>query len=122
MERLGKALYAARVALDLTQEDAAERIGISSQFYGRIERGHSLPSVPTLARMVRVLGVSANALTGRPSGVGRAGRGKRLLLPQAERPELRRVVRQLRKASPETIGVVTSVVDELNIPRDEEDD
>lgn len=114
-DSFGKALRAARLSLGLTQEDAAERLGIGIPFYGRIERGHGVPSMATLVRMVQVLGVSANALMGRP---GRSGGAER---PQPERPEVRRIVRKLRKASPNTIRVVTMVLDGLGIPDDEED-
>ena len=118
MESLGKAVQAARIALDWTQEDAAERIGISVPFYGRIERGHSLPSIQVLARMVQVLGISANVLTHDPDRVSAASRSR---VPH-HGPKLRRLVRQLRKASPKTIRVVTKVVDALRIPPDEPDE
>ncbi|MEM9491193.1 MAG: helix-turn-helix transcriptional regulator, partial [Myxococcota bacterium] len=55
---IGVAARQARKALHLTQEDAAERINVSSEFYARIERGTSLPSIITFARIVSTLGVS----------------------------------------------------------------
>ncbi len=55
----------ARLALQLTQEDVAERIGVSLEFYSRLERGGTLPSVPTLHRLVSALNVSADVLLGR---------------------------------------------------------
>ena len=45
--RLGECARAARQRLNLTQEDVAERIGIATEVYGRLERGNMLPSVPT---------------------------------------------------------------------------
>lgn len=62
---IGAAARRARKALELTQEDAAERIGVSVEFYARIERGNSLPSVPTFVRIANSLGVSADTLIGR---------------------------------------------------------
>ncbi|HEX9288066.1 MAG TPA: helix-turn-helix transcriptional regulator [Anaeromyxobacteraceae bacterium] len=52
----------------LTQEDAAERAELSLEFFSRIERGATLPSVPTLARLASVLNVSADELLGREKG------------------------------------------------------
>jgi transcriptional regulator with XRE-family HTH domain len=61
---IGKAAREARMALGLTQDTVAERINISAEFYARLERGSVKPSVDTLARMVAVLGVSADMLLG----------------------------------------------------------
>ena len=59
-KKIGVAARASRTALGLTQADAAERVGITSEFYARIERGQTLPSVPTLAAIADALGVSAD--------------------------------------------------------------
>jgi len=69
-QTIGASARGARQRLGLTQEDAAERIGISSAFYARIERGTTLPSVPTFARIVEVLGASADELLGRKARPG----------------------------------------------------
>ena len=45
-----KSARAARTALGLSQADVAEKLGLSLEFVGRIERGVALPSVPTLFR------------------------------------------------------------------------
>ena len=112
---IGAAARAARKALELTQEDAAERIGVSAEFYARIERGNALPSVPTFARMSASLGVSADALLGlrtlpanteQPSWTTPA--------PPTDSPEIRRLIRRLRKASPATLKLVTTLVRELD--------
>lgn len=65
---VGRAAHEARKALHITQEDAAQRMNVSVEFYARIERGEALPSLPTFVKMVVALGVSADALLGnRPS-------------------------------------------------------
>lgn len=61
---LGPRLKAARRAMGLTQEEAAREIGISAEFYARMERGNALPSVETLVKMAHVLQVSADHLLG----------------------------------------------------------
>ena len=112
---IGTAARAARSALKLTQEDAAERIGVSAEFYARIERGNSLPSILTFARIVSSLGVSADVLLGRgpfiaPAG---AGAGSWTTSPPSDNAEIRRIIRRLRKASPSTLRLVNLLAKEL---------
>jgi transcriptional regulator with XRE-family HTH domain len=109
---IGSAARQARTALELTQEDAAERLGVSVEFYARIERGNSLPSVPTLARIAAVLGVSADALLGRAVFVPGAAPGWPAS-PPTEAPEIRRVTRMLRRASPGALRLVTMLLKEI---------
>jgi transcriptional regulator with XRE-family HTH domain len=124
-ESIGAAAREARKALELTQEDAAERIGVSAEFYARIERGNALPSVPTFARIAAALGVSADTLLGfRPIEQGEAqppvpSWGK--ASSPSESPEIRRLLRRLRKASPATLRLVTLLVKELEQPGSDED-
>jgi transcriptional regulator with XRE-family HTH domain len=124
-ESIGTAARSARTALKLTQEDAAERIGVSAEFYARIERGNALPSVPTLARISTSLGVSADSLLGRAAPLsGDSDDGDEpprvpapaqppAPAPPADGPELRRLARRLRKASPVTLRLVALLVKEL---------
>lgn len=117
---IGQAARRARKELKLTQEDAAERINVSVEFYARIERGTSLPSILTFVRIVTVLGVSADELIGR-------GAAMQLSLPDPTRqpapppapqdsPEIRRIVRRLRRARPSAIRLVNLVLRELERP------
>ncbi|EAU62519.1 putative transcriptional repressor [Stigmatella aurantiaca DW4/3-1] len=62
--RLGAAARLARQRLNLTQADVAERIGIASEVYGRLERGHMLPSIQTFRRLCVVLSISADEALG----------------------------------------------------------
>lgn len=109
-ESIGTSARTARLALELTQEDAAELIGVSAEFYARIERGNALPSVPTLARICSSLGVSADILLGRDM---LSHEVKWQSHPPTEAPEVRRLVRRLRQASPATLRLVTMLVKEL---------
>jgi len=110
---IGSAARQARTALELTQEDAAERIEVSVEFYARIERGNSLPSVPTLARIAGVLGVSADALLGRTVFVPGGGPAWMHAAAPTDAPEIRRVTRMLRRASPGTLRLVTMLLKEI---------
>lgn len=115
---IGTAARAARKALQLTQEDAAERIDVSVEFYARIERGTSLPSIETFARIVSALGVSADALLGRPvTGLPEVSWTP---APPTDSPEMRRVTRRLRKAKPSTVRLVNLLLKELDrLPTDD---
>src|SRR5688572_15326348 len=62
--RLGGAARLSRQRLNLTQADVAERIGIASEVYGRLERGHMLPSIQTFRRLCVVLSISADEALG----------------------------------------------------------
>ena len=54
---IGARLRAARKSKKLSQEHAAELIGITAPYYGRIERGERGMSLKTLDRIVRAFGV-----------------------------------------------------------------
>ena len=116
-ESIGNAARTTRTSLKLTQEDAAERIGVSAEFYARIERGNALPSVPTLARISTSLGVSADSLLGHSPEDEEERELPAQLQPPAQAsedgPELHRLARRLRKASPATLRLVALLVKEL---------
>jgi len=123
-KNIGHAARTARVALGLTQAEAAERIGISNEFYARIERGQTMPSVPTLSRMSEILTVSADHLFGRSRLEERRSNPKARrpasTLGDEDTPELRRVIRRLRNAHPKTvhlIALVTAALDRDSTPR-----
>ena len=61
---LGQRIKVKRKDLRMTQEDLAEKVGISSSFMGHIERGSRVLSVDTLRRLCVVLDVSADDLLG----------------------------------------------------------
>ena len=122
-QSIGKAARAARGSLKLTQEDAAERIGVSVEFYSRIERGTALPSLTTFVRMAVVLNVRADVMI----GLEKAG-NEQVLSPellsteQEERPEIRRLLRRLRRASPGTLRIITTLLKEMERASPEQDD
>jgi transcriptional regulator with XRE-family HTH domain len=138
MKSIGRAARQARRARKLTQEDVADRVGVSTQFYGRIERGNALPSVTTLRRMLEVLDLRADELLGTlelydadegpDRDVGNVGAdsddsddgsdGSEGAGPQrspgVENPRLRRLMRYLRRASPVTLETVEVLLDQID--------
>ena len=65
---LGEALREARLKAELTQADVADRVGVATEVYGRIERGNLTPSVPNLRKLCMVLRVDASAALGLEAG------------------------------------------------------
>ena len=94
---IGKAARAARRVRGLTQEEVAEQLDVSTEFYARMERGAALPSVPTLVRLAPILGASSDAL------LGLRGARRPAAEKQADSPELRRLMRRARTLSPKIL-------------------
>jgi len=69
---IGHTAKAARLRLGLSQWEVAERIGINSEVYGRLERGGMAPSIGTLHRLCVALGISADEAFGLESSGARA--------------------------------------------------
>ena len=61
---LGLRVRDGRKAKHLTQEQLAEKVGISSSFMGHIERGTRIASIDTLVSVCNVLSVSPCLLLG----------------------------------------------------------
>lgn len=109
---LGAAVRSARQRLELTQADVAERVGLATEVYGRLERGHMLPSVRTLLKICTVLHLSADVTLGlvnpdRPVPVTDTPREPK------ESREVRRLVRSLRDMDPAKLRLVGQVANAL---------
>lgn len=106
---LGATARAARRARRMTQADLACAIGVSVEFYGRIERGHALPSVATLARWVAALELDLDEILIRV-----VGRELPDPAPPGDPPQVRRVIRRLRRATPAARALVARLLDDLD--------
>lgn len=113
---LGDEAREARQKLGLTQADVAERIGVATEVYGRLERGLLMPSVPTLRRLCVALRLPADSLL----GLGAAQLPAWTELPpppERDEPQLRRLLRHVRKLSPTQLRALSLVAATLR--RDE---
>jgi transcriptional regulator with XRE-family HTH domain len=108
---LGDAAREARHRQALTQADVAERIGVATEVYGRLERGLLMPSVPTLRRLCMALRLSADVLLGLGSAQSPAWADEPPppLSPEHDEPQLRRLMRHLRKLSPPQLRALSLV-------------
>ncbi|MCY1018302.1 helix-turn-helix domain-containing protein [Pyxidicoccus sp. MSG2] len=118
---LGAASRAARVRMGLTQADVAERIGMASEVYGRLERGHMLPSVQNLRRLCVVLHVPPHELLGLGEDLSAPPPAKDKAAPNVankaredDTPEMRRLMRNLRKLSPVQLKLMNLVASAMH--------
>jgi transcriptional regulator with XRE-family HTH domain len=108
-QQVGKHMRQARRSRKWKQAQVASAIGVSVQFYGRIERGAGLPSMETFAALVTLFELSPSAVLG----------GKSEPTPRADGdpPILRRIVRRLRRAPASVLAFVREFLDELDTRR-----
>ncbi|WNG20517.1 helix-turn-helix transcriptional regulator [Cystobacter fuscus] len=112
--RLGECARAARQRLNLTQEDVAERVGIATEVYGRLERGNMLPSVPTFRKLCAVLSLSADEALGLSTAEGSSSWTPPAPPPEASEPaELRRLMRRARQLDRNSLRVLSLVAAHL---------
>ena len=64
LKAIGKRVRAARRARDMTQEQLAELANISTSFVGHIERGTRVPSLETMWRICKVMGLPMDHIMG----------------------------------------------------------
>lgn len=106
---LPRRLREARRRAGLTQAEVADAAGLDENVYARYERAERLPSVEILDRLCDAVGCSADWLLGettpappaRPQDDDDPTRTRRI----------RRIHRGLRKASPDILELVRSVLD-----------
>jgi len=112
MAHLAAVVRDARKRAELTQADVAERVGVVTEVFGRLERGFLLPSVPTLRKLCRVLRLDANVVLG--LDVEKDPSWLRASEPEAgDPPELRRLGRTLRRMDPAQLAVMISTANAL---------
>ena len=105
---IGETCRTARLELGLTQEDVAERVGIATEVYGRLERGKMTPSVPTLRKLCLVLNVSADVALSIDPTAERPVRleGSFAIHEESTPPEHRRLVRRAQRLSPKAVRLL----------------
>jgi transcriptional regulator with XRE-family HTH domain len=108
---LGAAVRNARVRAGLTQEDVAERIGMASEVYGRMERGQMLPRVENLRRLCLVLNVPPHELLGLETMAPNRGE-----LPREDgkaraedTADMRRLLRRLRRLNANQVKLLSLI-------------
>jgi transcriptional regulator with XRE-family HTH domain len=112
MAHLAAVVREARKKAELTQADVAERVGVVTEVFGRLERGFLLPSVPTLRKLCRVLRLDANVVLG--LDIEKNPSWLKAPEPEADDPpELRRLGRTLRRMDSAQLSVMISTANAL---------
>ena len=83
-EIIGKNIAGYREAAGLTQATLAEKIGISTAFVSRVERGQKKMKVETLYATAKVLNVSVDALLSTESSAAQLANINQLLAGQSD--------------------------------------
>jgi transcriptional regulator with XRE-family HTH domain len=104
--QIGKAAREARLKSKLTQADVAERVGLSAEVYGKLERGAMLPSAPTLIKLRTALGVSADYLMGLATDPHPEGLRVAPATDEEMSPEARRLLRLMRTMDDEQLDIL----------------
>jgi transcriptional regulator with XRE-family HTH domain len=108
---IGNAARQARHARKLTQQQVAERLDVSVEFYSRMERGLAHPSLEVFLRMLDALGVSADTLLGLDAAHATGPAAAPLMSPDDSR-DVRRVVAALQKLPASTLRFVAALLSE----------
>lgn len=58
--KIGKNLKKARLNMEYTQHDVAEKVGIHVNYYAKIERGEVRPSLDTFEEILKTLKVKSS--------------------------------------------------------------
>ncbi len=105
---IGAGLRRARKSLGLTQKQAAVRVGLTGEYYARLERGHALPSVPAFCRIVKIMPIDTSELLGLQEERNWAIDGSK-----EDNPAIARIINRLRGTSKDRVRFVKMLVDVL---------
>lgn len=83
-EQFGLVIRRHRQARRWSQEELAERAGLSRSYGGEVERGNSIPSLETIAKLAQALGLEASTLVAEVESQGRLANRYRPPLLQAQ--------------------------------------
>lgn len=111
-QHVGKCMRQARRSRKWKQGQVADAIGISVQFYGRIERGTGLPSIETFVALLTLFELTPSAVLGGTPPAAEAA---------ADAPVLRRIARRLRRVPASVRALVRELLDELDRRRQQRD-
>jgi DNA-binding XRE family transcriptional regulator len=106
-------LRAARERAGLTQASMATKLGMEDEVYARYERAKMWPSLDRLGRICEILGCTSDSLLGTDQPPPRPARPP-APTPDDDSPDVRRLLRRLRKARPKTLRLAKQMLDELD--------
>jgi len=115
--RLGVELRRARIDAGFTQAEIAERVGLATEAYGRIERSAAIPRTDTLMRLALALETSTDRLLGLQRG---GGSNLHAAEPTASAdPEVNRLLRLARRMPRRSRSALVRLLATLEHDRDD---
>jgi len=84
-QRVGARIASARKQLGLTQQQLADRAGVSKSMLSKVESGHASPSNAFVGHCAKALGVDVTYLSGQPHSPGTANTAVHTLIPGVRR-------------------------------------
>lgn len=87
---IGKHIRSYRIQKKLRQEDVAEMVDLSPNYYGSIERGEKIPALDTFIAILNALEISADQVLSDVLKVGYTARNSALDEKMREIPESER--------------------------------
>jgi transcriptional regulator with XRE-family HTH domain len=111
MQAVGAAVRAARDKMGLTQAEAAERCGLSTEVYGRVERGITNFSIDSLIRFCSALTVDANIVLGLRGPDGAWAGEPPPEYKGSETPEVRRLLRGVKHLDKRFVRILAQLVE-----------
>jgi transcriptional regulator with XRE-family HTH domain len=97
--QLGARVREIRRGQQKTQGDVAERAGLSYKFIGEVERGMANPSIDTIEKLARGLGVSVSQLFDAPIGVRYPSHEREIPLVREITASLESLLARVKRAS-----------------------
>lgn len=99
---IGRGIRKCRMQRHLRQEETAELVGLSPNYYGAIERGEKIPSLETFIAILNALETSADLVLADVLVVGYTARNSVMdermrMLPETERARIHDVLEVMLK-------------------------
>jgi transcriptional regulator with XRE-family HTH domain len=113
---LGAGMRTARQRAGLRQEDVARMVGTWTEVYGRMERGHKLPSVPMLVALGLALNAKPNELLGASPVPEKITRFvlRALMQELPNTPDVRKVLRCMGHMQPIHLRTIAQLAAQLS--------
>ena len=108
-QKIGERIAALRKEHGLTQEELAERLGVTGQAVSKWENGNAAPELPLFTKLVELLDGSADDLLFRE---GEEPPRHRIILPKA--PPLKKLLEQCKCKNTTEVNLATVTASETN--------
>ena len=120
---IGRIARRCRRIMHVTQEEVSEVLGLTCEYYARIERSQSMPGIRAFCKMVSLFGISADVLLGFRAMPGAYDGPPRDRIPgdlatsnrwdAASTEQWKKLLRRLRRSRSSTLQMLDWVLSEV---------